>query len=100
MDVALSHAFEEKVMTCRISDAAETKSVGTNALIAVAAVALVAVCLTGIAAFAGLLPHSDTVAIAMTTTPIIDMQVDVRRNDPDPRIEPQLENGDPGASTH
>lgn len=100
MDVAFSEAFEEKVMTCRYSDAAETKSVGTNAIVAVAAVALVAVCLTGIAAFAGLLPNSDRVAAAMTATPLVDMQVDVRRNDPDPRLEPQLEDGEPGASTN
>ncbi|RKT22193.1 hypothetical protein B0G69_5629 [Paraburkholderia sp. RAU2J] len=86
-------------MTCRFSDAAATKSVGTNAIIAAAAVALVAICLTGIAAFAGLLPDSDTVAIAMTATPIVDMQVDVRRNDAAPRLEPQLEDGNPGAST-
>ncbi|WP_174772019.1 hypothetical protein [Paraburkholderia sp. SG-MS1] len=95
----MSHAFEEKVMTCRFSDAAGTKSVGTHAIIAVAAVALVALCLTGIAAFAGLLPDSDRVAIAMTATPIIDMQVDVRRTDTDPGMAPQLENGRPGAST-
>ncbi|CAB3809370.1 hypothetical protein LMG27177_06787 [Paraburkholderia fynbosensis] len=87
-------------MTCRFSDTAETKSVGTSAIIAVAAVALVALCLTGIAAFAGLLPDSDRVAIAMTATPIVDIQVDVRRNDAEPRLEPQLEDGNPGASTN
>jgi hypothetical protein len=47
----------------------------TYALVAVAAVFLAAVCGTGIAAFAGLLPASNGVAVAVTATPLIDMQV-------------------------
>ncbi|MGU7784430.1 hypothetical protein [Burkholderia sp. PU8-34] len=49
-------------------------------LVAVAAISLAAVCGTGIAAFAGLLPASDSVADAVTATPLIDMQVDASVN--------------------
>ena len=90
-------------MTCLFSDAAEAKSVGTNAIVAIAAVALVVLCATGIAAFAGLLPESERVASAVTATPIIDVQVDGRlidgrQSEPDSPIEPQLKNGDSGTS--
>jgi hypothetical protein len=45
------------------------------ALTVVTAIFLAGVCGTGIAAFAGLLPASKGVAIAMTATPFIDIQV-------------------------
>jgi hypothetical protein len=48
----------------------------TYSLAAVAAVSLTVACGTGIAAFAGLLPASKGVAVAVTATPLIDMQVD------------------------
>ncbi|WP_207003312.1 hypothetical protein [Trinickia mobilis] len=49
-------------------------------LVAVAAISLAAVCGIGIAAFAGLLPASGGVAVAVTATPLIDMQVDASVN--------------------
>jgi hypothetical protein len=53
------------------------KSVAPRKLLAaVAALSLVAMCATGIAAFAGLLPASDHVARAMSASPLIDLQVD------------------------
>jgi len=54
---------------------AKSNSARTYALFAVAAISLAAVCGTGIAAFAGLLPASDGVAVAVTATPLIDMQI-------------------------
>jgi hypothetical protein len=51
-----------------------------SSLVAVAAVSVAVLCGTGIAAFAGLLPASDNVAVAVTVTPLIDMQVDVEVN--------------------
>lgn len=54
----------------------EAKATATRtSLVAVAAITLAAVCGTGIAAFAGLLPASKAVAVAMTATPLIDMLV-------------------------
>jgi hypothetical protein len=47
-----------------------------SSLGAIAAVSVAVLCGTGIAAFAGLLPASGTVASAVTVTPLIDMQVD------------------------
>lgn len=47
-----------------------------SSLAAVAAIVVAVVCGTGIAAFAGLLPASGHVAVAVTVTPLIDMQVD------------------------
>jgi hypothetical protein len=47
-----------------------------SSLVAVASIAVAVVCGTGIAAFAGLLPASDDVAVAVTVTPLIDMQID------------------------
>lgn len=85
-------------MTALFSHATEAKLVRTNAIVAIAAVALIAVCVTGVAAFAGLLPGSDSVASAVTTTPIIDVQVDIRRNDPNAPIGPQLKSDDVGIS--
>jgi hypothetical protein len=46
-----------------------------SSLVAVAAISVAVVCGTGIAAFAGLLPASGNVAVAVTVTPLIDMQV-------------------------
>jgi hypothetical protein len=96
-------ALQEKAMTCLYSDAAEAKPVGTSAIVAVAAVVLVVLCATGIAAFAGLLPGSDRVASAVTATPIIDVQIDGRmidgrQGEPDSPMEPQLKNGDSATS--
>jgi hypothetical protein len=48
----------------------------TSSLVAVAAISVAVLCGTGIAAFAGLLPASDNVTVAVTMTPLIDMQVD------------------------
>jgi hypothetical protein len=45
------------------------------ALTVVAAIFLAGACGTGIAAFAGLLPASKGVAVAMTATPLIDIRV-------------------------
>jgi hypothetical protein len=39
------------------------------------AVFLTVACGTGVAAFAGLLPASEGVAVAVTATPLVDMQV-------------------------
>jgi hypothetical protein len=47
-----------------------------SSLVAVAAISAAVLCGTGIAAFAGLLPASENVAVAVTVTPLIDMQVD------------------------
>lgn len=63
-------------MTTHCSDAARTRSFGVTALVAIAAIAVVALCVTGIAAFIGALPQSDSVACATTATPIIDIQVE------------------------
>jgi hypothetical protein len=49
-----------------------------SSLVAVAAISVAVLCGTGIAAFAGLLPASDNVAVAVTGTPLIDMQVDAQ----------------------
>ncbi|WP_246216923.1 hypothetical protein [Paraburkholderia panacisoli] len=45
-------------------------------IIAAAAVCLAAVCGTGIAAFVGVLPQSEHIAVAVTATPLLDIQVD------------------------
>lgn len=47
-----------------------------SSLVAVTTICLAVVCGTGIAAFAGLLPASGGVAVALTASPLIDMQVD------------------------
>jgi hypothetical protein len=47
-----------------------------SSLVAVTAICLAVVCGTGIAAFAGLLPASGGVAVALTTSPLIDIQFD------------------------
>jgi hypothetical protein len=52
----------------------------TRALLAVTGLAVMAACATGIAAFAGLLPESKNVAVAVTSTPLIDMQLDAVSN--------------------
>lgn len=51
-----------------------------SSLVAVAAISVAVVCGTGIAAFTGLLPESGDVAVAVTVTPLIDMQVDAYVN--------------------
>ncbi|ACD16008.1 hypothetical protein [Paraburkholderia phytofirmans] len=47
-----------------------------SSLVAAAAISIAVLCGAGIAAFVGLLPESDDVAVAVTATPLIDMQVD------------------------
>ncbi|MFL9932211.1 hypothetical protein P0D88_23935 [Paraburkholderia sp. RL18-103-BIB-C] len=47
-----------------------------TSIVAVAAVCLAAVCGMGIAAFVGLLPDSEDIAVAVTATPLLDIQVD------------------------
>jgi hypothetical protein len=49
-----------------------------SSLVAVAAICVAVLCGTGIAAFAGLLPASDDVAVAVTATPLVDVQVDAQ----------------------
>jgi uncharacterized membrane protein YgaE (UPF0421/DUF939 family) len=49
-----------------------------SSLVAVAALSVAVLCGTGIAAFAGLLPASDNVAVAVTATPLVDVQVDAQ----------------------
>ncbi len=57
---------------------AKLKPIRTFLISAVFAVLLMVACGTGVAAFAGLLPASEGVAVAVTATPLIDMQVDQR----------------------
>jgi hypothetical protein len=52
------------------------KPLRRTSVIAVAAVCLAAICGMGVAAFAGLLPKSEHIAVAVTTTPLLDIQVD------------------------
>jgi hypothetical protein len=59
-----------------LSNAAGAKSNRTRSIVAVATAALIVVCGTGIAAFAGLLPASDGVAVAVTAAPLVDVQFD------------------------
>ncbi|MEP9328162.1 hypothetical protein PPMP20_34280 [Paraburkholderia phymatum] len=46
-----------------------------HSLVAVGALAMIVLCATGVAAFAGLLPASDHVAVTMTATPFVDIQI-------------------------
>lgn len=54
-------------------DATAPKSFRTTTIASIAALALAIVCGIGIAAFTGLLPQSEEVAVKMTTTPLIDI---------------------------
>ena len=58
-----------------LPNASKSKSSRNRPLAAAAAFSVIAVCGTGIAAFTGLLPASKAVASAVTTTPLVDMQV-------------------------
>jgi hypothetical protein len=58
----------------------ERKPAKAYSVVAVAAVCLAVACGTGVAAFAGLLPASKGVAVAMTATPLIDMQINASVN--------------------
>ncbi|MBC8750694.1 hypothetical protein OKW43_007078 [Paraburkholderia sp. WC7.3g] len=60
------------MMRC-FADFAPKHAVRGSAAVLAAAV-LIALCGTGIAAFAGLLPQSDGVAIAVTATPLDELQ--------------------------
>ena len=55
---------------------AKWKRANTSSLVAVVVVCLIVACGTGLAAFAGLLPASKSVAAVVTATPLIDIQVD------------------------
>ncbi len=57
----------------------ETKTTYGNAIVVIGAVAFIAVCATGVAALAGLLPNSDSVAVAVTAAPLIDLQTELRQ---------------------
>jgi hypothetical protein len=59
-----------------IPSAGKAKSTRNFSLVAVAAISLAAACGTGAAALAGLLPASKGVALAVTATPLVDMQID------------------------
>jgi hypothetical protein len=48
----------------------------TSSVITVTVAALAVVCGAGIAAFAGWLPESESVAVSITSTPLIDVQLD------------------------
>ncbi|MPW20478.1 hypothetical protein GCT13_27245 [Paraburkholderia sp. CNPSo 3157] len=85
-------------MTNAFPDTAQSKSIRTVAIVAVATFALIPVCGVGIAAFSGLLPASDGVAVAVTATPIVDMQVDLWRIGPITRIRPASDDGEPDVS--
>jgi hypothetical protein len=58
-----------------LSNILKSKSSRTCALVAAATVSVIAICGTGVAAFTGLLPASKGVASAVTTTPLVDLQV-------------------------
>ena len=75
-------------------DAAESKSIRTTTIVAIAALALIAACGTGIAALFGLLPESENVAVTATTIPLVD----IWRNEPSAPIRSQSDNGDSGMS--
>jgi len=77
-------------MTRLFADTANRKASRTQAIVALAGVVLVALCATGIAAFAGLLPQSERVAAAITAAPIIDVQINDRRDEPDARLAPRV----------
>jgi uncharacterized membrane protein YgaE (UPF0421/DUF939 family) len=47
-----------------------------TSIVAVAAVCLAIVCGIGIAAFVGLLPESEHIAVAVTASPLLDIQVE------------------------
>jgi uncharacterized membrane protein YgaE (UPF0421/DUF939 family) len=47
-----------------------------SSAVAIAVICVAIVCGAGIAAFAGLLPASGHVAVAVTVTPLVDIQVD------------------------
>jgi hypothetical protein len=59
---------------------AKWKPTKTSSLVAMVVVSLTVACGTGLAAFAGLLPASKSVAVAVTATPLIDIQVDASAN--------------------
>lgn len=57
----------------------QSKRTYSNAIVVIGAIAFVAVCATGIAAFAGLLPGSESVAVTVTATPLVDLQTQIRQ---------------------
>jgi hypothetical protein len=62
------------------SNEVKSKSIRMRSLAAVVVITVTTVCALGMAAFAGLLPASKGVAVAMTTTPLIDVQTDAAAN--------------------
>lgn len=57
-----------------LNNARKSTSMRTWSLVTVAAILLTAICGTGAAAFAGLLPSSKGVAVAVTAIPLVDVQ--------------------------
>jgi hypothetical protein len=58
-----------------LPNVSKSKSSRIYPLVAAATLSVIAICGTGVAAFTGLLPASKGVASAVTTTPLVDMQV-------------------------
>jgi hypothetical protein len=63
------------VMTV-VPSTGKARSPRTFSFVAVAAISLAGACGTGAAALAGLLPASKGVALAVTATPLVDIQID------------------------
>ncbi|CAD6536488.1 hypothetical protein LMG28727_03352 [Paraburkholderia kirstenboschensis] len=61
------------------ANSVQSKPTCNNAIVVIGAIAFVAVCATGIAAFAGLLPESESVAVKVTATPLIDLQTQIKQ---------------------
>ena len=62
------------------ANSVQSKPTYSNAIVVIGAIAFVAVCATGIAAFAGLLPQSESVAATVTATPLVDLQTALSRD--------------------
>jgi hypothetical protein len=95
MVIALvGYVEQEQNMMRHFPDAAEPRSFRTTTIVAIAALALIAACGTGIAALCGLLPESENVAVTATTIPLVD----IWRNESSSPIRPQSESRDSGMS--
>jgi hypothetical protein len=51
-----------------------------NGIVAIGACAVIAICATGLAALAGLLPESESVAVTVTAMPLVDLQTALSRD--------------------
>jgi hypothetical protein len=69
------HQLEIAMMRC-FGTFAPRQAVRGSAVVLAAAI-LLAACGTGIAAFAGLLPQSDSVASAVTATPLVEIEANL-----------------------